>query len=68
MKLDDLRFINFKVKFYRILFDMARLPVICLCCFFSVMIVYLHGKQMMLQVIELLLSGKLDDEIILVEI
>jgi len=68
MRLDDLCFINFKVKFYRILFYMASLP-----CYLFVLFLICDDRvftweQMMLQVIELLLSEKLDDEIILVEI
>jgi len=68
MKLDDLCFINFKEKFYRILFDMANL----LCYLFVLFLIcddrVFTREQMMLQVIELLLSQKLDNEIILVEI
>ena len=56
-------FINFKLKFYRILFYIAY-PVICLCCFFICNDRVFTQKQMMLQVIELL-SEKLNDENIL---
>jgi len=61
-------FTNFKLKLYRILFYIASL----LCYLFVLFLIcddrVITREQIMLHVIELLLSEKLDDGIILLEI